>query len=237
MKTNVRSGVITVAILSMTLPSVVKAQDKLEVSFGADVVSRYVWRGEDQGSGASVQPELSFAWKGFSLTAWGSTSISELEPKEFDITLGYEIGGLGIAVTDYWWAGEGSPYGHYSDSHFYEAEVSYHFGEKCPLTLSVATMFAGADKKANDPDKQNFSTYISAGYDISLPAGVTLTPLIGFTPHRSLYSNGKKGALSEVSLTASKEIKITNNYSIPVFVQAIAAPAYDQTYLVFGVSF
>ena len=77
------------------------AQDKFEVSLEADVVSKYVWRGFDQGSGASVQPSLGLAYKGVSLSAWGSTSITDLEPKEFDITLGYSIGGFSITVTDY----------------------------------------------------------------------------------------------------------------------------------------
>lgn len=41
-------------------------------------------------------------------------------------------------------------------------------------------MFAGADK--NEEGKLQGSTYINASYQISLPADITLTPAIGFTP-------------------------------------------------------
>ncbi|WP_321331165.1 hypothetical protein [uncultured Bacteroides sp.] len=229
-------GVIAAALLTILVPLTMKAQDKVEVSLGADVINKYVWRGQDQASGASIQPTLGFAYKGLSLSAWGSSSLSELDPKEFDVTLGYSIGGLGIALTDYWWAGESQPYGYYDNTHYLEGALSYNFGESCPLTLSVATMFAGADKKADDADKQNFSTYISASYDFTV-GEVSLTPAIGFTPHKSLYSNGKDGAITDISIKASKELKITDSFSLPVFVQAIVAPAYDKTFLVFGVSF
>ena len=36
-----------------------------QVSLGADVVSRYVWRGVDFGESMSVQPSLSFSAGGF----------------------------------------------------------------------------------------------------------------------------------------------------------------------------
>ena len=40
----------------------------------ADVVSSYIWRGQDCGS-AAIQPTLGIGYKGLSLTAWGSTGL------------------------------------------------------------------------------------------------------------------------------------------------------------------
>lgn len=80
------------------------------------------------------------------LIGMGSTSITDPEPKEIDISLGYNLGGFGITVTDYWWSGESKHYGYYKDNHYFEGALSYHFGEKFPLTISAATMFAGGDK-------------------------------------------------------------------------------------------
>ena len=54
--------------LSMTVPATSIAQDKVEASVGADLVSGYIWRGQDLG-GVSIQPSLSVAYKGFSLGA------------------------------------------------------------------------------------------------------------------------------------------------------------------------
>ena len=62
---------IAVAILS---PAVLMAQDKVEASVGADLVSGYIWRGQDLGN-VSIQPSLSIAYKGFSLSAWGSVGF------------------------------------------------------------------------------------------------------------------------------------------------------------------
>src|SRR5574344_1502770 len=79
-------------------------------------------------------------------------------------------------------------------------------------------------------------TYINAAYDFSV-GDIILTPSIGFTPHESLYSNGKDATITDISVKASKELKVTDSFSLPVFVQAIVAPAYDKTFLTFGVSF
>mgnify|MGYP007012338592 CR=1 FL=1 len=92
MKTRiVKLGVI--ALLSTVMPFTTKAQDKVEASVGADIVSGYIWRGQDLG-GVSLQPSASIAYKGFSLEAWGSVGIEKTnadgyDAKELDLILGY----------------------------------------------------------------------------------------------------------------------------------------------------
>jgi hypothetical protein len=80
-------GVIAVALLTYLMPSEVKAQDKVEVSLGADLVSGYVWRGQDLG-GVSLQPSISISKGGLSLTGWGSVGLEKTDTREFDLTLG-----------------------------------------------------------------------------------------------------------------------------------------------------
>lgn len=50
MKTTINGKLrgVAVALLSMLIPATVTAQDKFEISLGAEVVSKYVWRGFDQ---------------------------------------------------------------------------------------------------------------------------------------------------------------------------------------------
>ncbi len=209
--------------------------DGFEASLGADVVSRYVWRGMDQGSGVSVQPSLDFSYKGISLGFWGSTSLSDLEPKEFDISIGYEVGGFSALFTDYFWAGESGKYGHYTDDHFYELSLAYNFGEKCPLTLSWSTMlFAGESAELDEDGDRMFSSYFNVAYDFDVQ-GIAITPAIGFNPWESQFDD--EFSVMDISVTASKDIKFTESFSLPVFVQAIVSPACDKTYLVFGISF
>ena len=72
MKTTINKKLrgIAVALLLIGLaPSGMMAQDKVEASVGADLVSGYIWRGQDLG-GVSIQPSLGISYKGLSLGAW-----------------------------------------------------------------------------------------------------------------------------------------------------------------------
>lgn len=233
-----RQSALTATALLMSFATFAQEKKQFEIAPSADLVSSYVWRGVYQ-TGASVQPSINLSYAGFSLTAWGSTDFSSLSDpdkgKEFDLTIGYGIGGFSIGVTDYWWAGEGHRYGDYSNSHFFEGTAGYNFGESFPLGITWSTMFAGGDKKA-DGDRQ-FSTYVEAAYDFSV-LGVDVTPSIGVSPWTGMYHReGKDGfALCTIALKASKEIKITDSFSLPVFAQAIVAPNQDNVFLVFGLS-
>lgn len=233
-----RQSALTATALLMSFATFAQEEKQFEIAPSADLVSSYVWRGVYQ-TGASVQPSINLSYAGFSLTAWGSTDFSSLSDpdkgKEFDLTIGYGIGGFSIGVTDYWWAGEGHRYGDYSNSHFFEGTAGYNFGESFPLGITWSTMFAGGDKKA-DGDRR-FSTYAEATYDFSV-LGVDVTPSIGVSPWTGMYHReGKDGfALCTIALRASKEIKITDSFSLPVFAQAIVAPNQDNVFLVFGLS-
>ena len=57
--------------VAMCVPAMVSAQDKVEAYVSADLVSNYIWRGQDLGA-AAVQPTLGVAWKGFKLEAGGN---------------------------------------------------------------------------------------------------------------------------------------------------------------------
>ena len=156
---NKNKGVITVALLlSGLVPSATMAQDKVEASVGVDLVSGYIWRGQDLG-GVSIQPSLGIAYKGFTLGAWGSVGFESADTKEFDLTFGYSIGGFSVSVTDYWFNSQVATgvdddgetvystnkyfkYGSHSTAHGFEAQVGYDFGL---LSVNWYTNFAGAD--------------------------------------------------------------------------------------------
>ena len=185
--------ILVLALGAITLPASISAQDKFTVNGNIDLVNNYVWRGMDQNSGFSVQPMLGFTYKGSSLSAWGSQSLTnnaDRDVQELDINLGYSIKGISVTITDYWWGGLHNPYGYYKHGpadnpvdggHHFEATVAYNFGEKVPLSLSWSTWFAGADLHTST-DKRCYSTYISASYNITCLNNITLTPSIGFTP-------------------------------------------------------
>lgn len=52
----------------LSISTVAMAQDKVEANVSADVVSQYIWRGQDLGD-VSLQPSLGVSYKGLSLSA------------------------------------------------------------------------------------------------------------------------------------------------------------------------
>ncbi|MDR1500237.1 MAG: hypothetical protein LBI58_04575 [Tannerellaceae bacterium] len=208
---------------------------KVEVAAGADLVSSYVWRGVYQ-TAFAVQPGLSLSCGGVSLGVWGSTDLSSLA-KEFDVALSYEKNGFGVAFTDYWWAGEGNPYGHYAASHMFEGSLGYTLSGSLPITFLWNTMI-GLDGDKDEEGARQYSTYVSAGYAFSVN-DVALSVTIGVSPWTGIYHRaGTEGfALSTVSLKAAREIRITDAFTLPIFVETIIAPNQDNVFLVAGVSF
>jgi len=204
----------------------IKGQE-MTVSAGTDIVSSYIWRGQYCGP-ASVQPGISLSASNFSLGAWGSTSFDS-SWREFDLYAGYSIGNFSILVTDYFFPrnlpeGEDNGYFDYSD-HVFEATLGYSFGESFPLSLAWNTNFAGDD---------DYSSYFEAAYGITA-GSVSIDFILGGTPWGSSYSNGF--ALINASVKASKEITITDSFSLPIFIQAIVNPDTKDVFLVFGMSF
>jgi hypothetical protein len=217
----------------LLFPFKVSAQDKVVVSTGADLVSGYYWRGQNLG-GVSIQPTISVAKKGFSLTAWGSVGFDKLDTRELDFTAGYTVGNLSLAVTDYYF----SPvkyfnYASHSTSHVYEATIGYNFG---PLALSWNTNFAGSDYYKKDGDRA-YSTYIEASAPFKL-GDTNFKAEIGCTPWDGAYTTRTdKFAVNNIAVTASKELKITDSFSIPAFAKVAINPETEGAYFVFGLKF
>lgn len=209
------------------------AQDKVETTVAADFVNQYYWRGQSLGE-VSVQPTLGVAYKGLSLTAWGSVGISNPgDTKEFDLTLAYSTGGFRIGVTDYWFNSPNEKYFAYSahsTSHVFEGNVGYDFG---PLALNWYTNFAGNDG-VNKSDKRAYSSYVEATVPFKL-GGCDWVGAVGAVPYAtSFYGDANGFAVTNVSLKATKDIKITDSFSVPIFAQVAANPSTEKAYLVVG---
>ena len=217
---------IVLFALGLVAVATAHAQDekaKVETTVAADFVTNYIWRGLDCGN-ISVQPTLGIGYKGLSLSAWGSVGFTSTDTKEFDLTLAYTIGGFNIGITDYWFnTGGDEPdnryfkYDAHSTNHVFEANIGYDFGV---LSLQWFTNFAGNDG-FNKSDKRAYSSYAEVSVPFKL-ATVDWTATAGVV------------AVTNLSLRADKEIKITDKFSVPVFGQVVANPSSQKAYLVFG---
>ncbi len=151
-----------------------------EVGIGADVASRYVWRGTDAGDGVSVQPSISYSTGAIEIGSWASYPISAAAgANEINLYLTYSglIEGLSVTVTDYYFP-QSHPDGgflEFSDgggAHSVEISASF-------ATGSISLM--GGYSLLNDEKDEETPIYVELGYDLGeVSDGVTAGLFVGF---------------------------------------------------------
>ena len=225
---------IVLFAMGLVLSATTRAQE-IETTICGDFVSSYIWRGQDLGS-VAVQPTFGVGYKGLSLTAWGSYGLTNPDDtKEFDLILAYTSGGFNIGITDYWFSVGLDPdaryfkYDAHGTNHVFEANIGYDFGF---ASLQWYTNFAGNDGYNKD-GKRAYSSYLEANVPFKL-ATVDWTATAGVVPF-STTSYGTTGfAVTNLALKATKDIKVTDSFSIPIFAQVVGNPCSQKAYLVLG---
>lgn len=218
-----------------------------DVGLGADLVSRYVWRGYDFGESFSAQPSLSITSGGLEVGAWGSYAISAADANELDLYISYTVGAVTVGVTDYYFPAappdlgitSGADYFNFDNdgdgAHYIEPFVSLSGGEALPLALTVATV------AYNDP---TYSTYVELAYQLALGetelglsvgSVLALDPIDG-SPGSAFYGTANDATVTSVALSASRTIPITTAFSLPVFGRYVVNPETERAFLLFGVS-
>ena len=226
---------IVLFAMGLAVSAAAIAQEKVETTIIGDVVSSYIWRGQDLGH-VSLQPTLGIGYKGLSLSAWGSVGLSDpSDMKEFDLTLGYGIGGFNIGITDYWFSSgldtenRYFKYDAHGTNHVYEANVGYDFGF---AGLQWFTNFAGNDGMNND-GKRAYSSYVELSVPFKL-AAVEWTATAGAVPFSTDFYGTDGFAVTNLALKATKDIQVTEAFSVPIFGQVVANPCSQKAYLVIG---
>ena len=223
--------------IALMIAFVAPVSAEVETTVSADVVSSYVWRGMELGD-AALQPTLGVSAAGFDLSIWGNTGIVNFtDTKEFDITLSYGIAGLSVGVTDYWFNAGPEPYGRYfkyekeTTNHVFEAFLGYDLDF---ISFAWYTNLYGNDFKA-DGDRA-FSSYFEVSAPFSF-GGADWTAAAGFVPFETLFYGTEGFAVTNLSLTASKELEITDRFSLPVSAGLTVNPCAEKAYFVLGISF
>ncbi|HEX2865693.1 MAG TPA: TorF family putative porin [Ignavibacteriales bacterium] len=213
-------------------------------SFGADLVSRYVWRGIEVGeSMPQVQPYGSFdldlkSSGSFSLGLWGSYGFTgNYAENDFYLKYSYETsaGTFSATATDYYYPyidslklsdfknnGEGA--------HTMEAAFLYTGPEAFPVSFTLSKNFY------NDIPGQK-SLYVELGYPVAFN-GTSLNFFAGAAQGPSVWHSVTSDQFQVINLgfNVSKEIKITQDFSLPVGLSFIMNPHIKNTYVVFKVS-
>lgn len=210
--------------LSLTLqPETATAQ---EIDTGVDLYSTYVFRGVAF-SGPAIQPYVEFSAGGFAIGAWGSQGIDGSAAdgymgfQEMDLYAAYEFDfGLSLGITDYYYPGSEYFDG---DSHAFELNAGFEIENFSLSGNYILNEAAGAG---------------SAGSDLYFEAGLSLGAADLFLgAGDGWHSSDGEFALVNVGLSTSKEITITDTFSIPLSGAVILNPDTEQFYVVVGVSF
>ena len=191
-----------------------------EVTIGADVVSRYVWRGTDFGNAAAVQPGIETTVGPITLGVWGSYSLSpgflssdttyDASGSECDLYASFSAGPLGITITDYF-----LPAGVEGDSLFSFSgdDATHTFELSAGADVGPVSLLAAANVSGDDDN----STYLELTYGaFSLGLG------------NGAYSTDGEFAPVSLGISASRD-----NFSASYIIN----PDQETSFLVFGVNF
>lgn len=245
--------ILAMAFIMLAGSFYVKAQESSNFSIGADVVSRYIWRGLNLG-GASphVQPYVEYAFgnSGLAIGAWGSHSLgANGVGAEADLYLTYSfLDMFTIGVTDYFFPSDSAfatdgyfDYDSETTGHTLEAMISFDGTESFPISILFAMNFYGADGVDENGDNY-LAKYLEIGYsttvadtDISIFAGAALDDPDEDAGAAGWYGNS--AGVINLGLSISKAIEISDTYSLPISSSFIVNPEAESIYLVFGVSF
>lgn len=238
MKKVLMFAVLSGMFLMTASPAKAEDEEKVSMEVSADVVSSYIWRGQDCG-GFSIQPgaTLTFNKPNISVGVWANAELFEKRDfanmTEFDLSLAWApTEALSIGLTDYHFCnGEYLRSWNFSESavHNLEVNLSYDFG---PVAIAWNTCLTGPDHNA-DGDRC-YSSYCEVSAPFKL-GGVECSGAVGFLPWEDqLTSLGYNTGFNvcNLSLTASKEIG-----KLPLSGQIVYNPQTEATYFVVGVSF
>jgi hypothetical protein len=239
------------------------SQDESPVQLGADVMSRYIWRGVNLGgSSPSLQPWIKYNMKSkdsnhvLSLGAWGAYTFSQTSNQEVDLYLTYTYKSvISLTVTDYFFPeyystmGRSRYFGYDKDStcHVFEGVLSFNGTEKIPFTFLFAVNFYGNDARKinNDGSSRDIfmTKYVEVGYKKNIK-GIDFNAFIGAAldkPNKDkgelgFYGNKTSGIIN-LGVKVSKSIQISDKYVLPVQASLITNPEAENIFLTFGISF
>jgi hypothetical protein len=206
-----------------TLPAVT-------TSGNIDLVSRYVWRGQDLGRLPSIQPGLSASWKGFTIGSWGTYSFTGAGQQETDFYLSKTFGFVTLSIWDYWafenaTANDFFNYRDKTTAHLAEVQVQLSGGKTLPFNLLASYFFYGAD-----PSR---SIYLELQYVHSFKVA-DLVVFTGYQARGTFYA--AHPSFVNLGCAVKRSIAVSDRLSLPMSLSFILNPEAKSAWLVAGIT-
>ena len=221
-----KSKTLTAFIVFLMIPfmtnSAQEDEKASEFSVGADIYSNYIFRGSKFGTGPSFQPNVKFLTGGLTIGVWGSFDAQGYTEVDPYISYSFPFG-LSLGLTDYY-----SPSlqlfetSDTAGSHALELNAGFTTGG---LSLSANYIINEAGGIASMGSDLYFQAgYAFSNFNISIGAG------------DGWHTSDGEFNICHLAIGTSKEIKITDTFSVPVSGQVILNPEKEQLFVVVGFS-
>ncbi|MFH2049500.1 MAG: hypothetical protein ABIJ12_08640 [bacterium] len=242
--------VILIIILIVGIFGEVMASDKVTINSGVDFYNRYVWRGLDIANTPSLQPALSVAFSGLEIGTWGAYTMSNeaSESDEIDFWLGYTIGmengvSLSFLATDYYFPNAGIDFFNFNN---HDAVIDDTIPDQGAHTIEIGASFTGPESfpitisgYLNVYNDAGSNTYFQVDYPVKVgetELGLFIGATGGSKDNPGYYGSDEFDFIN-LGVTASREIKVSETFSIPFNVSFIVNPNDEISHLVVGLSF
>jgi hypothetical protein len=229
--------IIIIFFLVIIIVSSVKAQE-VTISPTVDLVSRYVWRGQDIASTPNIQPSIGLTFQNMTLGVWGAYTLSNQASAsdEIDFWLSFNLALSNILltpiITDYYYPNAGRRFFNFEDgtgAHLLEAGLKLS-AENFPLTI------AGYYNFYNEPGN---NAYFELNYTTTINE-IQVEPFIGAaggSKENSLFYNTENFNVINIGIKATKSIDVSDEINLPVFVSFIVNPKIEKGFIVAGITF
>jgi hypothetical protein len=216
------------------------------VDAGVTLASRFIYRGINLGEAPQIQPSLSLNAGDFQLSLWSSHPIAQPSDESIESprdanyreVLFWALYNIDVGV------GTLTPYmqNHYNPNvgelfnfdgggdgaHFLQAQLMFSGDERLPIDALIGWVFY------NDPGD---SIYLEGGYRFSV-SGLDLRAFAGGVPGESPFNGVAEDepTLTNVGLSASRTLDVSETLSLPVGVSFIFNPHTEDAFAVFSIS-
>lgn len=201
----------------------------VEFSAGGEVVSSYLWRGQNYNHNPSVQPWAELSWKGFTVGCWSAFRITGEGDDEVNFYISKNVGFLTLSIQDYWSYSKTSPSKYFdytpeTTSHMFEGSALLSVGEKNNFNLLISYLFYGSDASK--------SIYTEAEYVRGWKSN-EIRAFAGYQLKGEYYA--QKNGFVNLGCTYRRELNLKSKITPYCSLSFIFNPSINSTYFIVAV--
>jgi hypothetical protein len=221
---------ITLLLFNRKVDAQTLSEKNISISANADLLSRYIWRGTDLGTGPAFQPGFSASYSGFSMGYFGSYNLLG-NYKEVNLFISKSVGFATFELWDYWSSEKTglkgfSDYRSGSTSHMIEGIITLSGNDSFPLSFTGGWLFYGSDYSK--------SIYLELQYRVP----VQNSELSFFTGYQAKgYYYAEKRGFVNVGVTYTQPLVVSNDVSLDLILSLVTNPTAKNVFFTVGLSF